>query len=186
MQKRICLGLDQRVWHTQYGFRKRRSTSQPLFITRRLQDQAEQTGDKLFLFFLDWKKAFDKIDQEKLMEAMTQPGLPQKMIDVLASFCVNPQFRAKAREGKSAYRTQRAGIRQGCPRAPYLFICLMTVMFHDIHTDLESKLSGRTQDFFEWWELVYADDTMLIGNGAREINILIAAIEKHLKNTTRD
>ena len=43
IQKRICLGLDHRLWATQYGFRKCRSTSQPLFITRRLQDKTEQT-----------------------------------------------------------------------------------------------------------------------------------------------
>ena len=53
IQKRLCLGLDQRLCNTQYGFRKCRSTSQPLFIKRRLQDQAEQKRDKLFLVFLD-------------------------------------------------------------------------------------------------------------------------------------
>ena len=142
IHKRICLGLDRRLWHTQYDFRKCRSTSQPLFITRRLQDKAEQTGDKLFLVFLEWEKAFDKVDQEKLIEAMTRLGLPEKMIDVLSSFYVNLQFRVKDREGKSTYRTQRAGIRQGCPLSPYLFICLMTVMFHDIHEDLDMKLGG--------------------------------------------
>ena len=66
------MGLDQRLWETQYGFRKKRSTSQPLFITRRLQDQAKQTGDKLFLVFLDWEKAFDKVDQEKMVETMAR------------------------------------------------------------------------------------------------------------------
>ena len=54
----------------------------------------------------------------------------------------------------------------------------MKVMFHDIHADLESKLSGRTLDYFEWWELVYAADTMLIGSRAGARHILIAVIEK--------
>ena len=57
------------------------------------------------------EKAFDKVDQEKLLEAMKRLGLPDKMLKVLASFYVNPQFRVKDREGKSSYRTQRAGIR---------------------------------------------------------------------------
>ena len=48
IQRRISEGLDSRLWGTQYGFRKCRSTSQPLFITRRMQDQAEQTKEKLF------------------------------------------------------------------------------------------------------------------------------------------
>ena len=33
-------------------------------------------------------------------------------------------------------------------------------------------------DYFNWWELVYADDTMLVGHRARDINILFKAVEK--------
>ena len=54
----------------------------------------------------------------------------------------------------------------------------MTVMFHDIHSELESKLGANHLDHFIWWELVYADDTMLIGKRARVINLLLAATEK--------
>ena len=105
-----------------------------------MQDQAEQSNEKLFLVFLDWEKAFDEVDQEKLLQAMKRFDLPQKMIDVLASFYVNPQFRVKDREGKSSYRTQKAVIRHGCPLSPYLFICLMTVMFHDVHEEIDKKM----------------------------------------------
>jgi hypothetical protein len=51
-------------------------------------------------------------------------------------------------------------------------------MFHDIHLEVEGKLLNHNLDFFNHWELIYADDTMLIGKRAREINILLAAIEK--------
>ena len=64
LQKRPATGLDDNIWETHYGFRKKRSADQPLFTTRRLQDQAEATGDKLFMVFLDCDKAFDKVDQE--------------------------------------------------------------------------------------------------------------------------
>ena len=118
---------------------------------------------KTFPSILDWEKAFDKVDQEKLLEAMKRLGLPDKMLKVLASFYVNPQFRVKDREGKSSYRTQRAGIRQGCPLSPYFFICLMTVMFHDIHDEIDHKIGTMArleQPLLNNWELIYADDTM--------------------------
>ena len=51
-------------------------------------------------------------------------------------------------------------------------------MFFDIHREWESKLGTNHLDHFKWWEFIYADDTMLIGKSAREINILFAAIEK--------
>ena len=60
LQKRLSNGIEDRIWETQFGFRKKKSTSQPLFITRRLQDQAEITGNKLFLIFWTGKKHLTK------------------------------------------------------------------------------------------------------------------------------
>ena len=133
----------------------------------------------MFMVFLDWEKAFDKVDQEKLIEAMERLRVPPKVIAILKTFYVDPRFRVKDSEGKSEYRKQNAGIRQGCPLSPYLFICLMSIMFKDIHDNIEHKLSiWGAPDQMAWWEMIYADDTMLIGKRAREINILIAEIEK--------
>ena len=131
------------------------------------------------MVFLDCEKAFDKVDQEKLIEVMERLRVPPKLIAVLNFFYINPRFRVKDIEGKSDNRKQNAGIRQGCPLSPYLSICLMSIMFRDIHNNIEHKLSHRgAPDHMPWWEMIYADDTMLIGKRARELNLLIAEIEK--------
>ena len=155
------------------------STSMPLFISRRLQDYVEHSYQKLFLIFLDWEKAFDKVDQTLLVRAMERLNIPEKIIRILESFYVDPKFRIKDRQGYSSYRRQNAGIRQGCPLSPYLFICLMTVIFMDIHTELDHKITGKSIEICNnLWELLYADDTGLIGTRARELNMLIKAIEE--------
>ena len=54
----------------------------------------------------------------------------------------------------------------------------------DIHTELDHKISGKSiETFRNLWELLYADDTMLIGTRARELNMLIKAIEEESENT---
>ena len=100
--------------------------------------------------FLDWEKTFDKGRPRKNGGNYEKIRATKKMLDVLTSFYNNPQFRVNDREGKSTYRTQKAGIWQGCPLSVYLFICLMTVMFHDIHNDLENKLRPNHLDHFIW------------------------------------
>ena len=54
---------------------------------------------------------------------------------------------------------------------------MMTVMFYDIHSNIGHKIAGKQVDCFNKWELLYADDTMLVGNRAKELNIMLAAIE---------
>ena len=118
------------------------------------------------------------MDQTLLVRAMERLNIPDKIIRALESLYVDPKFRIKDRQGYSSYRRQNAGIRQGCPLSPYLFICLMTVIFMDSHTEIDHKISGKSIEICRnLWELLYADDTMLIGTRAREINMLVKAIE---------
>ena len=65
----------------------------PLFISRRLQDYVEHSYQKLFLIFLDWENAFDKVDQTLLVRAMERLNIPEKIIRILESFYVDPKFR---------------------------------------------------------------------------------------------
>ena len=51
--------------------------------------------------------------------------------------------------------------------------------FMDIHTELDHKITGKSIEICNnLWELLYADDTVLIGTRARELNMLIKAIEE--------
>ena len=45
-----------------------KKTSQPLF--------SEAAGEKMILLFLDWEKAFDKVDQHELLNAMSHEPAP--------------------------------------------------------------------------------------------------------------
>ena len=56
---------------------------------------------------------------------MERLNIPPKIVAILKTFYINPRFRVKDLEGKSEYRRQNAGIRQGCPISLYLFIILM-------------------------------------------------------------
>ena len=82
IQKIISSKIDQVIQNTQYGFRANRSTSQAFYIARRLQDLAEQSGQGMIMCFLNWEKAFDKVDQTRMMEALERLNIPQEVIGV--------------------------------------------------------------------------------------------------------
>ena len=78
----------------------------------------------------------------------------------------------------SEYKTQHAGIRQGCPLSPYLFILVMTVLFHDIHVKHHRTLHASRLDQINFSEVLYADDTLLVSKNTQGMNKLLHAIEE--------
>ena len=78
----------------------------------------------------------------------------------IAALYEDPKFKVKCKESESEIKQQAAGIRQGCPLSPYLFLLVTTVMFNDIHFNQgRTVISGRV-DGLSFSELLYADDTL--------------------------
>jgi len=176
VQARLAQTIDRALQETQYGFRKSRSTVIPLACVRRLCERAEASQDEMFMVFLDWEKAFDRIHQDKLFQALVEMGLPLKFLDAIASLYNSPQFAVKIGNKSSLWKTQKRGIRQGCPLSPYLFIIVMHVLFEEVHGSLNLS-RGRVSNL-DFTEFLYADDTAVVTNNVNAMNRLLAAIDQ--------
>ena len=53
----------------------------------------------------------------------------------------------------------------------------MTALFHDVHKAVDHQTIPFQGECTNVWKLLYADDTMVMGNKAREINIILKQIE---------
>eukprot|EP00973_Karenia_brevis_P067085 9329377-Karenia_brevis.AAC.1 len=100
-------GIEEKLWPTQFGFRRERGTQDAIFIVRRLIERSFNFRHSHTSFLaLDWARAFDSIDPACLTEALRRFGLPDKLL-------------------------------HGCPLSPYLFIMVMTILLHDSRGMLE-------------------------------------------------
>ena len=106
---------------TQYGFRRARSTAQAIFLARRLMDMSERQGTNLAMILLDWEKAFDKIDHDRLLEALGRLNVPDKLLKCIDSIYKEPRFKVVSGGNESSYKHQATGRRQGCPLSPFFF-----------------------------------------------------------------
>ena len=95
IQKRLAEAMDDRIDPAQFGFRKSRSTSQPIHIYRRIQEIHEEAGLELVTILLDWEKAFDKIHQGRLLDALKRIGVPMKVVRVIEAIYRSPKFSVK-------------------------------------------------------------------------------------------
>ena len=121
----------------------------------------EATQGNTVMVLLDWEKAFDKISHDKLIEACRRLNILEKMVNNIAAIYKSPKFIVRDKENESGVKQQFSGIRQGCPLSPYLFLLVMTVMFADIKRK-NRKLKKGNLPFFDFGEILYADDTLLI------------------------
>ena len=66
-------------------------------------------------------------------------GVAEKLINMIKQLYKNPKYKVEMEGYTSEWHKQHTGIRQGCPLSPYLFLVIMTIMFHDIHQDEKLK-----------------------------------------------
>ena len=76
----------------------------------------------------------------------------------------------------SDQRPQRTGISQGCTLSPLLFVILMTMLMHDA-VELLSPAAKESYNKGDLANIVYADDTLLLGVSAPFVSEFINAVE---------
>ena len=110
----------------------------------------------------DWKKAFDSVNVESLLDALRRFGLPQEVIHMVSGLMKIRRFYVDDCGVRSSTRPQHSGISQGCTLSPLLFIIVMSVLLHDAVSSLSSE-AKKAYDKGHLADLVYADDTLIIG-----------------------
>ena len=106
----------------QSGFRPIRSTTDMMFVIRRLQELARKKRVPLYVCFIDLTKAYDSVDRTLLWTVLARFGVPQIMISVIRQFhdgmraCVRLDDRVCSR-----WFAAEQGLRKWCVLAPPLF-----------------------------------------------------------------
>ena len=126
-------GAEDRLWASQFGFRRGRGTYDALFMARRLiEDTWSKKNGSATLLALDWAKAFGSISPAALQLALERFGCPPAFIQMIASIYSDRKFNVSDSGQTSSLHDQCFGICQGCPLSPFLFVMMMmTILLHD-------------------------------------------------------
>ena len=106
----------------QSGFRPNRSTTDIMFVIRRLQELGRKKLIPLYVCFIDLTKAYDPVDRTLLWTVLAHFGVPHNMVSVIRQFhdvmraCVRLDDRVCTR-----WSAVEQGLCQGCVLAPLLF-----------------------------------------------------------------
>ena len=110
---------------------------------------------------LDWAKAFDPIRPDALLTALRRFGVPEPFSHMVQNIYKNRTLLVQDAGARSHLHPQHAGVCQGCPLSPFLFVIIMTVLIHDARAKLSVR-SGKQPHNKCLGEILHADDTLLV------------------------
>ena len=119
----------------QGGFRPNHSTTDMMFVIRRLQELARKKRIPLYVCFIDLTKAYDPVDRTLVWTVLTRFGVPQNMISVIRQ--IHDGMRACVRLDDrvcSGWFAVEQGLRQGCVLAPLLFNIFFAAVINVAYT----------------------------------------------------
>ena len=120
---------NERIDETQAGFRRNYLTTGQIFnLYTIVQKCLNRKGQKLYVAFVDFRKAFDSARHDKLLQAVQQERVKGKCFASIKSVYDSPLSCVRANNDYSDFFECPAGVRQGCVLSPTissLFINLL-------------------------------------------------------------
>ena len=169
MQGKIEAELDD----AQSGFRQGKGTREGLLNLRLICERHLEVQKYVYICFLDYEKAFDRVRHEPLMQCLSEIGVDGKDIKIIRNLYWDQTASVRImNELSEEIRIQR-GVRQGCVASPTLFNSYTEKMFRHIINMKGVNVGGTNYN-----NLRYADDTALLAGNEKELSELICKINE--------
>ncbi|CAI5962784.1 unnamed protein product [Closterium sp. NIES-65] len=158
--------LHRVISREQYGFIPGRRLSDAVSLVADIIDAANKGDKDWFLLLVDFQKAFDTVSRGFLFETLEKMGFPPSYVGWVRGLHKETKTRLLINGWKSDALEVVSGVRQGCPLAPYLFICAVEPLAQEAAKRQLGIVSdsGRRLPY-----LGYADDTTLLLQGREQI-----------------
>ena len=158
----------------QFGFQKGKSTVDCIFLLHSVISKVLHSGEKLYCVFIDYEKAFDRINRPLLWHKLIHEGVSSKFVRALKS--MYDEVRACIRCNGSLPRSFNSymGLKQGDPSSPLLFMMFINDLLDNINSNLENMFK---LDDIILFMILYADDAVVFARSKENLQSILNDIE---------
>jgi len=173
-QARLQQYVNHELPDVQAGFRKGRGTRDQIANICWIIKEVREFQKNIYFCFINYAKAFDYVDHNKLWKILKEMGIP----DHLTCFLRNLYAEATLRTGHGTtdWCQIGKGVCQGCILSPCLFNLYAEYIMRNAgleEAQAEIKIAGRNIN-----NLRYADDTTLMAESEEELKSLLMKVKE--------
>lgn len=153
----------------QFAFKKDLSTELCVYVLKQIIADYKENNTPLFVCFIDIRKAFDRVNNDKLLSILECRHIPYFIIEILKFWFINQKFFIKWKNVLSFSFRPTCGLRQGSKLSPLLF----NLYINKLSEKLNNSNPGTYMNFMKINHLCYADDTALLAPSTKGLQELI-------------
>ena len=142
-------------------------------------EKAREFQKNIYFCFVDYVKAFDCVDHNKLWKFLKEMGIPDHLTCLLRNLYAGQEATVRTGHERADWFQIRKRVRQGCILSPYLFsLYAEYIMWNPGLDEAQAgiKIAGRNIN-----NLRYADDTTLMAESEEVKSLLMKVKEESEK-----
>jgi hypothetical protein len=118
---RIERKTEDGLGEDQFGFRRGKGTMDAIGMLRIISERTLDIDEELCACFIDWQKAFDRVNCTKLMQILKGTGIDWCERRFISKLYMEQSVKIRLDQGEMRSVKIGRGVRQGCCWSPILF-----------------------------------------------------------------
>ena len=174
-QARLQQYVNRELPDVQAGFRKGRGTRDQIANIRWIVEKAREFQKNIDFCFIDYAKAFDFVDHNKLWKILIEMGIPDHLTCLLRNLNAGQEATVRTGQGTTDWFQIGKGVHQGCILSPWLNFYAEYIMRNAglEEAQVGIKIAGRNVNNFR-----YSDDTSLMAQSEEELKNLLMKVKE--------
>ena len=129
LQARLQQCVNCELPDVQAGFRKGRGTRDQIANICCIIEKAREFQKNICFCFIDYAKAFDCVDCNKLWKILKEMGIPDHLTCLLRNLYAGQKATVRTGHGTTDWFQLRKGVHRGCILSPCFFFFLILFYF---------------------------------------------------------
>src|SRR5574337_950223 len=139
-------------------------------------EKAKEFQKNIYFCFIDYAKALDCVDHNKLWKILKEMGIPDHLTCLLRNVYAGQEAPVRTGHGTTDWLQTGKGVRQGCILSPCLFNLYAEYIMRN--AGLEEAQAGIQSARRNINYLRFADDTTLMAESEEELKSLLMKVKE--------